>query len=236
MNALVACEESQRVCTELRKLGVNAFSCDIQECSGGHPEWHIMQDVLPLLHPPCEFQTVDGCFHRVEKWDLLIAHPPCTYLTVSGNRWFDETKYGEKAVRRKQERERAIQFFLEFVDADCTHIAIENPIGVISTVYRKPDCIIQPWMFGHPIRKATCLWLKNLPPLQPTNVVEENPTDAYGFSIGGSLRHAVDENGKIISWNDPRTAKLRSKTYPGIAEAMAKQWVLYIVDEMLKEA
>lgn len=105
MNALVACEESQRVCTELRKLGVNAFSCDIQECSGGHPEWHIMQDVLSLLHPPCEFNTVDGRSHRVEKWDLLIAHPPCTYLTVSGNRWFDETKYGENAVRRKQERE-----------------------------------------------------------------------------------------------------------------------------------
>lgn len=139
MKILVACEESQAVTVELRKLGHKAYSCDIIECSGGHPEWHIMQDVLPLLNGNCEFKTLDGVNHKIDgKWDMIIAFPPCTYLTVTGNRWFNVDRYGEKTIQRMKDREDAIKFFMAFANADCDRIAIENPIGVMSTVYRKP--------------------------------------------------------------------------------------------------
>lgn len=165
MRVLVACEESQAVTKEFRKLGHEAYSCDIIECSGGHPEWHIMQDVLPLLNGNCEFMSMDGQKHTIiGKWDLIIAHPPCTYLTVAANKLYNIEKYGEKAIKRLADRESAIEFFMAFVNADCDKKAIENPIGVISTRYRKPDQIIQPYQFGHPVRKSTCLWLYNLPP------------------------------------------------------------------------
>ena len=225
MNVLVACEESQRVCTAFREKGHNAFSCDIEPCSGGHPEWHIMQDVIPLLDGRCIFETMDGAEHSINgKWDLIIAHPPCTYLTVAANKLYNIEKYGEKAVKRLEDREKAIEFFMAFVNADCERKAIENPIGVISTRYRKPDQIIQPYQFGHHARKSTCLWLKGLPKLIPTDVVDPGLIDKNGFSRGASLDYATDENGKILSWNDPRTAKVRSKTFPGIAKAMAEQW------------
>lgn len=157
MRVLVACEESQTVCKAFRVLGHEAYSCDIQECSGGHPEWHFKQDVLPLLK---------------EQWDLIIAHPPCTYLTVTGNRWFNVERYGDAAIKRAADREEAARFFMEFTKTNCKHVAIENPIGVMSTRYRKPDQTIQPYWFGDPQRKGTCLWLIGLPPLKPTNVVE----------------------------------------------------------------
>lgn len=232
MRVLVACEESQEVCKAFRAKGHEAYSCDIIPCSGGHPEWHIQDDALRIINGykgmgyGCPwFTTNDGQNHETpERWDLIIAHPPCTYLTVSGNRWFNVEKYGEKAIRRAEERERAIEFFLAFAEADCDRIAIENPIGVMSRIYRKPDQIIQPYEHGHPVRKATCLWLKGLPKLTQTNPVDPGEVDQYGFSIGGALRYATDENGKIISWNDPRTKVLRSKTFPGIAKAMADQW------------
>lgn len=217
MNVLVACEESQRVCIAFRERGHRAFSCDILECSGGHPEWHIQGDVLPLLNGNCTFQTADTHTHTQRgRWDLIIAFPPCTHLAVSGARWFPEK---QKDFRQQ----KAVAFFMHFVLANCDRIAVENPIGIMSNIYRKPDQIIQPYEFGHPIRKATCLWLKNLPRLKPTQTVETK-LDEHGFSIGGALRYATDENGKIISWNDPRTAKERSKTFPGIAAAMAEQW------------
>ena len=140
MNVLIACEESQRVCTAFREKGHNAFSCDIQECSGGHPEWHIQGDVLPLLNGKCEFETVDGNKQYIDgKWDLIIAHPPCTFLTVTGNRWFNVERYGEKAIQRQKDREEAVKFFMTFANADCERIAIENPIGHMSTAYRKPN-------------------------------------------------------------------------------------------------
>lgn len=226
MNVLVACEESQTVCIEFRKLGHRAFSCDIQECSGGHPEWHIQGDALAVINGNCTFITADGHAHSQDgKWDLLIAHPPCTYLTVAGNAWFNVKKYGEKAIQRANDRKEAIEFFMKFVNADCERIAIENPIGTINTVYRSPDCIIHPYYFGDPVRKATCLWLKNLPPLIPTNIVEPNITKLRnGSTYSGPALYERDENGKIIRWNDPRTAKMRSKTYPGFAKAMAEQW------------
>ena len=160
----------------------------------------------------------------VGKWDLLIAHPPCTYLTVSGNRWFNREKYGDKAVQREKDRDEAIDFFMAFINADCDRIAVENPIGIMSTIYQKPTQIIQPYQYGHKARKATCLWLKGLPKLEPTNIVDPGMIDKHGMSYGAAIVYARDENGRILHWNDPRTAKARSKTFSGIAKAMAEQW------------
>ena len=231
MRVLVACEESQEVCKAFRALGHEAYSCDIQECSGGHPEWHIQDDVLRILNGykgggyGCPwFTTNDGKNHDTpERWDLIIAHPPCTYLTVTGNRWFNVEKYGEKAIERAKSREDAINFFMAFVNADCKHIAIENPVGVISTVYRKPDQIIQPYEYGHHARKKTCLWLKGLPLLRPTDVVDPGEILEGGYSVGAHA-DGRDANGKWLRFSDPQIAKLRSKTFPGIAKAMAEQW------------
>lgn len=209
MKVLVACEESQAVTKELRRLGHEAYSCDILPCSGGHPEWHLQQDVIPLLN---------------EKWDMIIAFPPCTYLTVAGNRWFNVEKYGVNALRRRKEREKAIDFFLAIANADCQRIAIENPVGIMSSVWRKPNQIIQPYQYGHNARKGTCLWLKGLPELQPTCIVDPGEIRPGGFSAGASADCARDENGKILRWNDPHTALIRSKTFTGIAKAMAEQW------------
>lgn len=204
MKVLVACEESQAVCKAFRELGHEAYSCDIQECSGGHPEWHIKGDVLPLLK---------------EKWDLIIAHPPCTYLTVTGNRWFNRALYGDKAIARERERELAADFFMQFINADCPKIAVENPIGYMNTHYRKPDQIIQPYWFGDPARKATCLWLKNLPKLEPTNMVEP---EIIRYKNGKGTDNPWHM--KTMSLPPAERAKARSKTFPGIATAMAEQW------------
>ena len=191
MRILVACEESQAVTIELRKLGHEAYSCDIEPCSGGHPEWHLQQDVVPLLQ---------------KDWDMIIAFPPCTYLTVAGNRWFDIEKYGEKAKNRLENRRKAMDFFMLFVGSDCPKIAIENPVGIMSTHWRKPDQIIQPWQYGHGETKATCLWLKGLPQLEPTNIVEGREHRIWRMPPGKDR------------------AKMRAKTFPGIARAMAEQW------------
>jgi hypothetical protein len=222
MNVLVACEESQRVCIAFRERGHNAFSCDIQEPSGGHPEWHIHGDCLPVLRGG-QIVTMDGVTHDIPKWDIIIAHPPCTYLTNTGNRWFNVERYGDKAIQRAKDREKAVEFFMQFVNADCDRIAIENPIGHMSTRYRKADQIIQPYEYGYPARKATCLWLKGLPKLKPTEIVEYK-LKTRNYSDGLAAAWATDENGKILRWNDPETAKQRSKTVPGIAKAMAEQW------------
>lgn len=224
MKVLVACEESQRVCTEFRKLGHEAYSCDIIDCSGGHPEWHIKDDVIPLITRKTWFVTMDNMLHRVKKWDLIIAHPPCTYLTVSGNRWFNVERYGDKALERLKKRDDAATFFMYFTIADCEHVAIENPIGYMSSHYRKPDQIIHPYMFGDPVRKATCLWLKGLPQLIPTNEVVPNIISDGKYTYSGPAYYARSEDGKILSWNDPETARIRSKTFPSIARAMAEQW------------
>lgn len=220
MKILVACEESQAVTCEFRKLGHEAYSCDIIDCSGGHPEWHIKQDVLPLINGRCSFKTMDGVEHNIDtKWDMILAFPPCTYLTITGNRWFNVDKYGEKAIKRHQDRAEAIEFFMSFAAADCDKIAIENPIGVMSKNWRKADQIIQPFEHGHPMRKATCLWLKGLPLLVPTNIVEP---EVYYYTA---------KNGKTKSDSRWRSAcskadraKHRSKTPIGVAKAMAEQW------------
>lgn len=229
MKVLVACEESQRVCIAFREKGHEAYSCDIIDCSGGHPEWHIKCDVLHILSPIrytahntykghiC-FKTMDGEFHDIEKWDLIIAHPPCTYLTNTGNPYLNVDKYGEKAIERHKNREEAFEFFMRFVNADCERIAIENPIGYVSSRYRKPNQIIQPYHFGAPFTKATCLWLKGLPCLIPE--CTEKPLDCKSYA----WETMYDENGKTISWSSDLSKKLRSKTFEGIAKAMAEQW------------
>lgn len=235
LKVLVACEESQAVCKAFRELGHEAYSCDIQDCSGGHPEWHIQDDVLRIINGykgfgyGCPwFTTNDGKNHNTpERWDLIIAHPPCTDLAVSGARHFARK-------RADGSQQRSINFFLEFTTVDCDHVAIENPVCIMSTIYRKPDQIIQPFWFGHPYRKSTCLWLKGLPKLNPTNMVDPGEFDKNGFSMNFATRYATDENGKILSWKDPRTAKARSKTPEGFAKAMAEQWSKYIEEENAK--
>lgn len=222
MNVLVSCECSQEVCKSFRERGHLAFSSDLQPCYGGHPEWHIKGDTLELLNGLKWFQTMDGTFYYVEKWDLIIAHPPCTYLTVTGNRWFDTGKYGKDAWNRMLERNKAIAFFYRFVMADCPRIAIENPVGCMSTAYRPCDQTIQPWMFGHPTTKKTCLWLKGLPLLQPTNVVEVDPSDVYEYvAANGKIKH--DSRSRCRCALKDRSNH-RSKTFTGIAKAMAEQW------------
>lgn len=204
MKILVACEESQAVTKELRRLGHEAYSCDIIECSGGHPEWHTQGDVLPLLNGSGDeevyFCTQDNKSHVLPKrWDMIICFPPCTHLAVSGARYFAE----KRADGRQQ---AATDFFMKLANADCKRIAIENPVGIMSTQWRKPDQIIQPWQFGHGETKATCLWLKGLPPLAPTEIVEGREQRVWKMSPG------------------PDRAKERSKTFRGIAKAMAEQW------------
>lgn len=219
MKVLVACEESQRVCQAFRSIGHEAYSCDIIKCSGGHPEWHIMQDVIPLLNGCCKFITMDGTIHNIEgKWDLIIAHPPCTRLCNSGQRWlyWGDSEYRAKKI---EEQQIAIKFFMDFTYADCKRIAIENPMGIMSTLYRKPDCVYNPYDFdGETECKKTCLWLKGLPALVPTRKTplpkEERTQGIWKAHFGG----------KQLSWNDPETARLRSQTPLGVAKAMAEQW------------
>ena len=201
---LVACEESQAVTVAFRNIGHEAFSCDILPASGGHPEWHLQEDVTAVLS---------------EHWDMILAFPPCTYLTVTGNRWFNIERYGAKAIQRHKDREEAVAFFMLFANADCPKVAIENPVGIMSSRWRKPDCIIQPYQFGDPYEKKTCLWLKGLAPLQPTNVVA--PPNRTQFRSGKTMPTWYAE-----AWQLPKAerAKLRSKTFPGIAKAMAEQW------------
>lgn len=208
MRVLVACEESQAVTIEFRKLGFEAYSCDILPCSGGHPEWHLQQDVTELL---------------AQKWDLIIAFPPCTYLTVTGNRWFNTEKYGERAVQRIKDREEAIKFFMLFANSDCENVAIENPVGIMSSEWRKPDQIIQPWQFGDPYEKKTCLWLKGLSNLNPTNIVQ--PPERTKFESGKSMPTWYAEAFKLPA---AQRSIVRSKTFPRVAKAMATQWGAYL--------
>lgn len=230
---LIACEESQAICIEMRKMGLEAYSADLQECSGGHPEWHIKGDCLPLLNGNCEFETMDGTKHKIDgKWDLLIAHPPCTYLTVSGNSWFNVEKYGEKALKRIEDRKDGIVFFMKFVNADCDRICIENPVGVMSTEYRKPNMIIQPYMFGDPDVKTTCLWTKGLPKLVP--LTNEKPSNiSYVEWVDkrtGKKKRDTIKHVKTRKLPAEERRKARSKTYLGIAKAIAEQWGKLLID------
>ena len=197
MKVLIACEESQTVCKAFRERGHEAYSCDILDCSGGHPEWHIKGDVTPLL---------------MQDWDLIIAHPPCTDLSVSGARWFEEK-------RKTGQQQKSIEFFMRFTDTYCEKVAIENPVGIMSTYYRKPDQIIQPYMFGEPYEKKTCLWLRNLPYLKPTNIV--TPEERVKYKSGRTMPKWYAECWHL---SPEERSRIRSKTFDGIAKAMAEQW------------
>ncbi len=199
-NVLIACEESQIVTVEMRKCNINAFSCDIKPCSGNYPEWHIQKNVMELLE---------------YKWDLIIAFPPCTHLCNSGARWFKEKRENGKQWK-------AINFFMRFINCKCDKIAIENPVGIMSTVYRKPDQSIHPYEFGDSFKKRTCLWLKGLPKLKSTHLVVPGKQKIFGSGKTMSLWYAE-------SFNLPAKdrSRYRSKTFPGIAKAMAVQWGVF---------
>lgn len=230
MKVLVACEESQAVTKEFRRLGHEAYSCDIIECSGGHPEWHINDDVLKYINgDEAIFWTEDRVGHITPKrWDMIIAFPPCTHLAVSGARHF-----GKKRADGRQRE--AIEFFCQFLNADCDRIAIENPVGIISGGYipehfpdlaekyglpKKPDQIIQPYEYGHAAKKTTCLWLKGLPNLVPTNVVEPDLVQ-YTCKSGKVVTFGAN---MVHGFKSSERAKARSKTFEGVAKAMAEQW------------
>jgi hypothetical protein len=211
MKILVACEESQAVTKELRKLGHEAFSCDLLPCSGGYPEWHYQQDV---------FEVID------KGWDMMIAHPPCTFLAVSGARWL-YNKDGSKNEERWKNQAEALDFVQRLMDAPIDKIAIENPISVISSNIRKPEQIIQPWMFGDKAQKSTCLWLKNLPLLEPTDIVEKGEFIEFISKKGVKKKQPKWYFDALKNAKTPAERRtLRSKTFKGIAQAMAKQWTL----------
>lgn len=201
LKILIGCEESQAICLEFRKLGHEAFSCDLKPSSGGHPEWHLQMDV---------FESI-----KLRKWDLMIAHPECTYLTVSANKWLKDQPARKSGAlvgaERREARNQAINFFLELYYSDIPYICIENPIGCMSSVFRKPDQVLQPWMFGHGETKATCLWTRGLPKLIPTDIVEGR-VQALHYLPPSANR-----------------SELRSKTYPGIARALAQQYSEFLL-------
>lgn len=216
MRVLVACEESQAVTKEFRRLGHEAYSCDIIECSGGHPEWHIMQDVLPLLNGRCSFKTMDGTEHTVEgKWDLIIAHPPCTYLTGAGA--CNIPKHPERVALGFE----AADFFKKILAADCEMIAVENPPPMKRFGLPLYTQIVRPWMFGDSNNKPICLWLNGVGKLTPTEIVEKDR------DIVRWVHKATGQKKSCSRWyntNTNRHGRHRSKTFPGIAKAMAEQW------------
>ena len=223
MRVLVACEESQAVTIEFRKRGHEAYSCDIIDCSGGHPEWHICGDALEAIKGG-QIVTMDGKTHDVGKWDMLIAHPPCTYLSNVATRHYSlRCSSAEKVVSRWEQRARAAVFFMYFYLADIPKVAVENPVGFMNTACRKPDQIIHPYMFADSVddkdqyvTKATCLWLRGLPKLKTNGLPKPDNRKIYGIMPSGKAR----------TWEDTysRSGKVRSKTFPGIAKAMAEQW------------
>ncbi len=223
MKVLVACEESQETCKAFRARGHEAYSCDIQEPSGGHPEWHILGDALIAIEGGA-VTTMDGKSHDVGSWDMLIAHPPCTYLSNVATRHFSlRCTPAEKVVARWKLRAEAAVFFMRFALADIPMIAVENPVGFMNTAYRKPDQVIHPYMFAEDesdreqyVTKATCLWTKGLPNLRTNGLPKPDNRSLFGFMSSGRVR----------TWADTysRDEKVRSKTFPGIAQAMAEQW------------
>lgn len=239
LNILVACEESQAVCCAFRKLGHNAFSCDLLECSGGHPEWHFNHDVTLVLDKT-DLTLQDGSQAHIEgEWDIMIGHPPCTYLAVSGAKWYyhpddknlpvEQRRPHPKFPNRAKDREDGIAFFMLLANADVKRIAIENPVGVMSSKWRKADQAVQPYMFGDPYSKNTCLWLKNLKPLHPSKETKDKGERVLFKSGKSQPKWYSDALCKAKSTEERRT--LRSKTFPGIARAIAEQWTIQIAIE-----
>lgn len=234
LNVLIACEESQRVCKEFRNLGHEAYSCDLQDETGGYAEWHIKQDCLEIINGNCDFTTQDGTTHNIEgQWDLLICHPPCTYLTNGGAvRMFRKVikeypPYGTFQmvnVERLKNGILARDFFMDMLKAQCKHVAVENPIPMSVYMLDKPTQIIQPYMFGEPYSKKTGLWLRGLPPLFPTEIL----TEYHPFINGGGGRL---ERPNYKGQKFAEGSQKRSKTFVGIAKAMAEQWSDFILNK-----
>ena len=214
---LIACEESQAVCTAFREKGFEAYSCDIIECSGGHPEWHIQGDVLPLLNGRCEFKTMDGQAHKIEgKWDMIIAFPPCTKTSNAGARHL--YKGGVLNIKRYYEGLCGKALFMAILAADCEKIVVENPTPSRVFDFPPPTQAIQPYQFKHPFSKKTLLWIKGVEPLKPTGIVEPERTWCPSGSYSG--KHGDKHRGMFTT----DRAKNRAKTFPNIAQAMADQW------------
>jgi hypothetical protein len=239
LNVLVACEESQAVCKEFRRLGHNAYSCDLLECSGGHPEWHFNCDVMKVIADKGGVLQNGEEAHITGDWDLMVAHPPCTYLAVSGAQWYyhpedkhlpvEKRRPHPKFPNRAQDREEGAAFFMALANAPIEHIAIENPVGIMSSRWRKADQAVQPWMFGDEASKNTCLWLKNLPLLQPTKIVGKGERVVMKSSGKSLPKWYSDALVKAKSPEERRT--LRSKTFPGFAKAIAEQWSIAIIEK-----
>ena len=216
MRVLIACEESQVITKQFRKLGHEAFSCDLLPCSGGHPEWHFQDDALEIAIR--------------WKWDLMIAHPPCTFLAVSGARWM-YNKDGSINQDRLNKQNEALNFVQRLMDVPIDKIAVENPISVISTKIRKPDQIIQPYMFGDKAQKSTCLWLKNLPKLVPTDIVDKGEFTEFISKKGVKKKQPKWYFDALKDSKSPEERRtLRSKTFPGMAKAIATQYSEYIIN------
>jgi len=218
ITVLLGCEESQAVCIEFRKLGFEAYSCDLQPCSGNHPEWHFQQDIFEVI--------------KMKDWDCMIAFPPCTHLAVSGAAWFE-------AKRKDGRQQEGIDFFLKIANVDIKHIAIENPVGIMSNLYRKPDQVIQPYYFGDEAQKTTCLWLKSLPKLFHSKEKDLFCDEITHVGKGEMMNYTDKKTGKVkqmAKWyNDARSGNHgfnRSKTFPGFAREMATQWGEYLINTL----
>lgn len=243
MRILVACEESQAITKELRLLGHDAYSCDLLPCSGGHPEWHFNMDVFKVI------KNKGGVLQTGEKvrikgnWEMMIAHPPCTFLAVSGARWyyhpddntlpFEQRRPHPRFLNRAKDREEAVDFFIKLCEVPIEKIAVENPVGIISTRYRKPNQTVHPWMFGDEASKATCLWLKNLPLLEPTNIVGKG--ERVVLSSGKSLPKWYSD-ALTLSKTSAERRTMRSKTFMGMARAMAEQWTVNVPESVVESA
>jgi hypothetical protein len=214
LNVLIACEFSGAIRQEFRKLGHNAISCDLVEAVD-HSPYHHEGDVRNII--------------PAYKWDLMIAHPPCTYLTLAGNRWF-KPEYAEKYPTRQQDRQDAIEFFMDLYNADIPHIAVENPIGIMSSQFRKADQIIQPWQFGDPFQKSTCLWLKNLPKLNPTLIVDKGEMYEFVSKKGVKKRQPKWYFDALVGKSPEERQKIRNTTFPGIAKAIAQQYSEFVLN------
>lgn len=219
MKILVACEESQAVCKAFRERGHEAYSADVQPCSGGFPEWHILGDVLPYIDGNCTFTTCDGVRHTIAgSWDILIAHPPCTYLTAAGACRMYPRK-GQIDPERYAKAMNARRFFMRLYNAPCKRVCVENPRPLKVCKLPPPTQVIQPYEYGHPYSKATCLWLHGLPPLRPTEIL----TEYKPYVSCGTSRNKGNPDKAGVS-RAGGASKIRSKTFPGIAAAMAEQW------------
>lgn len=241
MNVLIACEESQTSCIEFREHGFNAYSCDVEKCSGGHPEWHILEDAKCVLDGG-RFKLQNGKWLEVDKWDLIIAHPPCTYLSNAAVQCHSlKTNPVNRINGRTLNRIDGMQFFMRCIMANCEHIAVENPVGIMNTAYRKPDQIIEPYQFAESegdkenyVTKRTCLWLKNLPLLKTNDLPRPDNAKLFGKQSKGKPFNFAEHHGKIngVKSNSKDEQSRRSKTFPGWAKAFATQWGEYVASEL----